>query len=142
MPINHKDLEYIGPQVPMYNFDTKIVGNSSWQQLEIYKRKYWTTFKKECLITSLFNSRPDSVINDLDNLADYQLGFYSSKLLTALDMNEISRTAFNKSLKEIDMFHGEGFNYYPSPSNKNVNSAFQLIDFNGKDFIRSGRTYD
>ena len=42
------------------------------------------------------------------------------------------------SLKEIDMFHDEGFNYYPSPSNKNVNSAFQLIDFNGKDFVRSG----
>jgi len=36
------------------------------------------------------------------------------------------------------MFHDEGFNYYPSPSNKNVNSAFQLIDFNGKDFVRSG----
>ena len=53
------------------------------------------------------------MMNDLDNLTDYQLGFYSSKLLTALDMNEISRTAFNTSLKEIDMFHDEGFNYYP-----------------------------
>ena len=139
MPINHKDLEYIGPQVPMYNFDTKIVGNSSWQQLEILtKENIGPHLKGMSFITSLFNSRPDSVMNDLDNLTDYQLGFYSSKLLTTLDMNEISRTAFNTSLKEIDMFHDEGFNYYPSPSNKNVNSAFQLIDFNGKDFIRSG----
>ena len=78
------------------------------------------------------------MINDLHNLAEYQLGFYSSKLLATLDMNEISRTAFNTSLKEIDMFHDEGFSYYPSPSNKNVNSAFQLIDFNGKGFVRSG----
>jgi len=36
------------------------------------------------------------------------------------------------------MYNDEGFNYYPSITNNNINSAFQLINFNGNDLIKSG----
>ena len=73
-----------------------------------------------------------------NNLDEYQMGYYSSKLLTNIEMNEMSRAAFNTSLREIGMYNDEGFNYYPSMMNNNINSAFQLIDFNGNDLIKSG----
>ncbi|MEC7871978.1 MAG: penicillin-binding protein activator, partial [Candidatus Neomarinimicrobiota bacterium] len=139
LPINYEDLEYIGPQIPMYNFDTKIVGNASWQQLEILtKENIGPHLKGMSIISGLFNSISDSINIYHNNLVEYQMGYYSSKLLTNIEMNEMSRAAFNKSLREIGMYNDEGFNYYPSITNNNINSAFQLINFNGNDLIKSG----
>jgi hypothetical protein len=139
LPINYDDLEYIGPQIPMYNFDTKIVGNASWQQLEILtKENIGPHLKGMSIISGLFNSKSDSINMYHNNLDEYQMGYYCSKLLTNIEMNEMSRAAFNASLREIGMYNDEGFNYYPSMMNNNINSAFQLIDFNGNDLIKSG----
>jgi len=139
LPINYDDLEYIGPQIPMYNFDTKIVGNASWQQLEILtKENIGPHLKGMSIISGLFNSKSDTINMYHNNLDEYQMGYYSSKLLTNIEMNEMSRAAFNASLREIGMHNDEGFNYYPSMMNNNINSAFQLIDFNGNDLIKSG----
>ena len=123
----------------MYNFDSKIVGNASWQQLEILtKENIGPHLKGMSIISGLFNSISDSINIYHNNLVEYQMGYYSSKLLTNIEMNEMSRAAFNKSLREIGMYNDEGFNYYPSITNNNINSAFQLINFNGNDLIKSG----
>ena len=36
------------------------------------------------------------------------------------------------------MYDGEGFNFQPSKDDKIINSAFQLIDFNGNNFSKNG----
>jgi len=57
--------------------------------------------------------------------------------LTSIKLSEISRTELSKSLNNV-IFNGAGYSYFPSKDNKNINSAFQLIGFNGADFVKEG----
>ena len=79
------------------------------------------------------------VKKSLKKQLDYYLsGYNASKLLASINLTEISRNALNKSLSEISFFDDAGYSYTPSKINKNVNSAFQLIGFNGKAFVKEG----
>ena len=139
IPINIQDLEYIGPQIPMYNFDTKIVGNSSWKQLEILRKEnIGPHLRGMSIISSTFIQNTDSIMTDAAKLDHYLSGYNASKLLASINLTEISRSALNKSLSEINFFDDGGYSYTPSKINKNVNSAFQLIGFNGKAFVKEG----
>jgi len=138
LPINFDDLEFIGPQIPMYNFDTKIIGNSSWKQLEILtKENIGPHLRGMSIIASTFLSMSDSATMDTYKSTQFQSGYNASKLLTSINLSEISRTELAKSLSDI-IFNDKGYSYIPSKANKNINSAFQLIGFNGKTFIKEG----
>ncbi len=138
LPINFHDLEFIGPQIPMYNFDAKIIGNSSWKQLDILtKENIGPHLKGMSILSSIIYPQSDSLGIKSKKLDDYQNGYNTSKLLTSINLSEISRTSLNKSLSE-NVFNDKGYSYIPSKTNKNVNSAFQLIGFNGKKFIKEG----
>ena len=138
IPINFHDLEFIGPQIPMYNLDAKIIGNSSWKQLDILtKENIGPHLKGMSIISSAILPQLDSLTIESNELADYQNGFNTSRLLTSINLSEISRTSLKKSLSEI-VFNDKGYSYIPSKVNKNMNSAFQLIGFNGKKFIKEG----
>ena len=138
IPINFHDLEFIGPQIPMYNLDAKIIGNSSWKQLDILtKENIGPHLKGMSIVSSTIMPQIDSLTIESKELDDYQNGFNTSRLLTSINLSEISRTSLKKSLSEI-VFNDKGYSYIPSKVNKNVNSAFQLISFNGKKFIKEG----
>ena len=138
IPINFHDLEFIGPQIPMYNLDAKIIGNSSWMQLDILtKENIGPHLKGMSIISSAILPQLDSLTIESKELDDYQNGFNTSRLLTSINLSEISRTSLKKSLSEI-VFNDKGYSYIPSKVNKNMNSAFQLIGFNGKKFIKEG----
>ena len=138
LPINFDDLEFIGPQIPMYNFNTKIIGNSSWKQLEILtKENIGPHLRGMSIISSTFSSNSDSARIDPLKLTDFQSGYNASKLLTSINLSEISRVELTKSLRGI-IFNDSGYSFIPSKVNKNINSAFQLIGFNGKAFIKEG----
>ena len=138
IPINFHDLEFIGPQIPMYNLDAKIIGNSSWKQLDILtKENIGPHLKGMSIVSSTILPHLDSLTIESKELDDYQNGFNTSRLLTSINLSEISRTSLKKSLSEI-VFNDEGYSYIPSKVNKNMNSAFQLIGFNGKKFIKEG----
>ena len=138
IPINFHDLEFIGPQIPMYNLDAKIIGNSSWKQLDILtKENIGPHLKGMSIVSSTIMPQIDSLTIESKELDEYQNGFNTSRLLTSINLSEISRTSLKKSLSEI-VFNDKGYSYIPSKVNKNVNSAFQLISFNGKKFIKEG----
>ena len=138
IPINFHDLEFIGPQIPMYNLDAKIIGNSSWKQLDILtKENIGPHLKGMSIVSSTIMPQIDSLTIESKELDDYQNGFNTSRLLTSINLSEISRTSLKKTLSEI-VFNDKGYSYIPSKVNKNVNSAFQLIGFNGKKFIKEG----
>ncbi|MEC7854521.1 MAG: hypothetical protein VX924_04090, partial [Candidatus Neomarinimicrobiota bacterium] len=139
LPINHQDLEYIGPQIPMYNFETKIIGNASWQQLEILtKENIGPHVRGMSIISNLYITDIDTFEISFENYYQYQLGNLTSEFLTSLSLNDMSRSSFKNSLQEIEMYEGKGFNYYPLESNNKINSAFQLINFNGNSFQKAG----
>jgi hypothetical protein len=58
--------------------------------------------------------------------------------LTNVNLTEISRSALGESLGRVSFFNDTGYNFIPSKINKNINSAFQLIGFNGRGFVREG----
>ena len=89
------------------------------------------------IISSAILPQLDSLTIESNELDDYQNGFNTSRLLTSINLSEISRTSLKKSLSEI-VFNDKGYSYIPSKVNKNMNSAFQLIGFNGKKFIKEG----
>ena len=102
IPINFHDLEFIGPQIPMYNLDAKIIGNSSWKQLDILtKENIGPHLKGMSIISSAILPQLDSLTIESNELDDYQNGFNTSRLLTSINLSEISRTSLKKSLSEI-----------------------------------------
>ena len=39
LPVHPEHLAYVGTQFPMYHFNTQVVGNESWQDLDILNRR-------------------------------------------------------------------------------------------------------
>ena len=56
-PINANDLEFIGPQVPMYNLETRIIGNNNWQKLNILQKENIGPHLKGLSIVTNFNKQ-------------------------------------------------------------------------------------
>jgi len=139
LPINKSDLEFIGPQIPMYNLDAKLIGNGNWQNLNILQKdNIGPHLKGLSLLTNFFHPTVDSIDYESDQLNAYYRGYNTAKILIALDLENQSRLSLNQSLKKIDFHIGEGFYYSPSVLNKQVNSAFQLLEFDGEGFIHKG----
>ena len=138
-PINVNDLEFIGPQVPMYNLETRIIGNNNWQKLNILQKENIGPHLKGLSIVTNFNKQ----IIDLELYnGDHQFSFYNgynaARLLTAVNLEEQSRKSLNKALQNLDFHKGIGFFYSPSLSNNQINSAFQVIEFDGQKFKHQG----
>jgi len=139
LPINKADLAYIGPQIPMYNLNTKIIGNENWQDLQILQKENIGPYLKGMsIITNFYRPALDSTSYEGELLNSYYYGYNTAQLLTQLDLETQTRQSINQSLRSIDFFSGEGFYYSPDRSNLNVNAAFQILEFDGKGFIHQG----
>jgi len=139
VPINKNDLEYIGPQIPMYNLNTKIIGNEHWQDIEILqKENIGPHLKGMSIITNFYRPGIDSSAYEGENLYAYYRGFNTAKLLAQLNLESQTRQSVSQSLKSIDFYSGEGFYYSPDHSNPQVNAAFQILEFDGRGFIHHG----
>ena len=40
LPIRKDDLAFIGPQIPMYNLDAKVIGNDNWQNISLLQKEH------------------------------------------------------------------------------------------------------
>ena len=139
MPIRDTDLEYLGPQIPMYNLDTKIIGNSSWQDLTILQKDNIAPhLKGMSIITNFYIENTDSSDQNNDYFFEFYLGYNTAKLLTTLTLENQSRKEIYSSLKKLDIYSGIGFYYSPSTENEHINSSFQLLEFTGRDFSHLG----
>ena len=139
LPINLDDLEFIGPQIPMYNLETKIIGNNNWQNLNILqKENIGPHIKGLSIITNFTQQNTDPELYNGDQQYSFYNGYNVAKLLTQVDIEDQSRELLNNALRNLDFHKGVGFFYSPSLSNKQINSAFQIIEFDGKGFKHQG----
>ncbi|MEA1882791.1 MAG: penicillin-binding protein activator [Candidatus Marinimicrobia bacterium] len=139
LPINKNDLEYIGPQIPMYNLNTKIIGNDHWQNSSILqKENIGPHLKGMSIITNFYKATVDSLEYEGELLNTYYRGHNTAKLLTLLDLESQTRQSVSQSLESIDFYSGEGFYYSPDRSNPHINAAFQILEFDGRGFIHLG----
>ena len=141
-PIHKYDLEYIGPQLPMYNFNAKIIGNENWQNQKILQKDNIGPYLKDLSIITTFYASPfDSTGFDGELRIAYYRGYNTANMLTQLHLKSQSRKSMSQSLKSVDLYSGQGYNYSPDPSNLHVNAAFQILEFNGNDLIPKGVFY-
>ena len=139
LPINLDDLEFIGPQIPMYNLETKIIGNNNWQNLNILlKENIGPHIKGLSIITNFTQQNTDPELYNGNQQYSFYNGYNVAKLLTQVDIEDQSRELLNNALRNLDFHKGVGFFYSPSLSNKQINSAFQIIEFDGKGFNHQG----
>ena len=139
LPINLDDLEFIGPQIPMYNLETKIIGNNNWQNLNILqKENIGPHIKGLSIITNFTQQNTDPELYNGNQQYSFYNGYNVAKLLTQVDIEDQSRELLNNALRKLDFHKGVGFFYSPSLSNKQINSAFQIIEFDGKGFKHQG----
>ena len=139
LPINLDDLEFIGPQIPMYNLETKIIGNNNWQNLNILqKENIGPHIKGLSIITNFTQQNTDPELYNGNQQYSFYNGYNVAKLLTQVDIEGQSRELLNNALRNLDFHKGVGFFYSPSLSNKQINSAFQIIEFDGKGFKHQG----
>jgi hypothetical protein len=142
LPIHKDDLEYIGPQLPMYNFNAKIIGNENWQNQKILQKDNIGPYLKDLSIITTFYASPfDSTGFDGELRIAYYRGYNTANMLTQLHLESQSRKSMSQSLKSVDLYSGQGYNYSPDPSNPHVNAAFQILEFNGNDLIPLGVFY-
>ena len=139
IPIKVNDLEYVGPQIPMYNFETKIIGNSNWQNLEILtKENIGPHLKGMYLLTNYKIGINDSINFKKEFIYEFYKGYNTSFLLNNINLLNKSRGELNKILSKLDFHKGKGFFYSSSVDNNNINSALQVLKFNGSDFVENG----
>ena len=139
IPINSSDLEYIAPQIPMYNLETKVIGNKNWQNLFILqKENIGPHLKGLSIITNFYQELVDTVNYKSEEYFSFYNGYNIAKLLIEIDIENQSRLAINKSLQNIIFFKGEGTYYSPSIFNNNINAGFQILEFDGSKFNHQG----
>ena len=138
-PINVNDLEFIGPQVPMYNLETKIIGNNNWQNLNILQKENIGPHLKGLSIVTNFNKQIiDLELYNGDQQYSFYNGYNTARLLTAINLENQSRKSLNEALQNLDFHRGIGFFYSPSLTNNLINSAFQILEFDGQGFKHQG----
>ncbi len=129
-PVHSEHLAYIGTQFPMYYFDTQIIGNDSWKNLDVLNQSNIGPHMEGLVIISnnfsidtkdhIYNQALDctqlihSIINDHDN----------------------ARLSLAKRLSNLSDFNGESHNIRFFDSN--LNSSLQVLRYNNNQIIRSG----
>ena len=135
IPLKSSDVEYIGPQIPMYNFNTKIIGNSNWQDIETLKKENIGPHLKGMHFTTSYRfDLADSLFLNEDYIDDFYRGYNTSALLSNLNVKDKSRPEINIALSDLSHHEGLGYFYSSSLNNRNINSALQILEFDGKKF--------
>ena len=74
LPIRYGEVEFLGTQLPMYNFDAKIIGNSNWKNLDILKKEnIGPHLKGLTIISDFYNASNDSIDYDFKLYNAYHL---------------------------------------------------------------------
>lgn len=139
LPIHEEDLEYIGPQFPMYYLDTKLIGNESWQNLGVLAlENIGPHVQGTSIITNRFVSQIENFnVAQYDQDKFYQ-GYDAAGLLLALNPAENSRRGIARALSTIDLYQGLAQFFSTNSLHPNINISLQLLEFTGRQFIHRG----
>ena len=123
-------LAYIGTQFPMYYFDTQIVGNDSWKNLDILNQ---SNIGPHMEGLSIISSNYSTNIKD----QIYNQAFDCTQLIySIINEQDNGRLALAKRLSNLSNFNGESHNVRFSDSN--LNTSLQVLRFEDNQIIRTG----
>ena len=130
IPINKGDLSFIGTQLPMYNLDTKIIGNESWMDIDILAQDIIGPHLQG--LTVLSSEYPKFGItesSDLDRI--YSMGYDHSYFINSLvKISSTSRRKFKNLLKKGDLYMGASSLIELGGPSNNENKIVRVLEYN------------
>jgi len=129
IPINKSDLSFIGTQLPMYNLDTKIIGNESWMDIDILGQDIIGPHLQG--LTVLSSEYPKFGLtksSELDRV--YSMGYdhgYFINSLIKLSLN--SRQKFKKLLKKGELYMGASSLIELGGHSNNENKIVRVLEY-------------
>ena len=130
IPIDKKDLSYIGTQLPMYNLDTKIIGNESWMDIDILSQDIiGPHLQGLTVLSSEYPKFGMTESSDLDRV--FSMGYDHSYFINSLiKISSNSRLRYKNLLKGGDLFMGASSLIELSGPNKNENQIVRVLEYN------------
>ena len=129
-PVHAEHLAYIGTQFPMYYFDTQIVGNDSWRNLDILNQSNIGPHMEGLHIIS--NNYSIDIKNQI-----YDQAFDCTQLIYSIINHEDNgRLALVKRLSNLSDFNGESHNIRFVDSN--LNTSLQVLKYDNNQISRTG----
>ena len=131
IPIDKKHLSYIGTQLPMYNLDTKIIGNESWMDIDILSQDIIGPHLQGLIVlSSEYPQFGMTESSDLDRI--FSIGYDHAYFINSLiKISSNSRLVYKNLLKEGDLFMGASSLIELSGPNKNENQIVRVLEYNG-----------
>ena len=129
-PAHPDHLAYISTQFPMYYFETQIVGNDSWKNLDVLNQSNIGPHMEGLIIIS--NNYSIDIKDQIYNQA-----FDCTQLIYSIvnDQNN-GRLALAKKLSNLSDFSGESHNVRFFDSN--LNTSLQVLRYENNQITRSG----
>ena len=130
MPIDKKDLSYLGTQLPMYNLNTKIIGNESWMDIDILSQDIIGPHLQGLTVLSSeypkFGMTESSELDRIFSMG-YDHGYFVNSLIK---QSSNSRIRYKNLLKEGDLFMGASSLIELTGPNKNENQIVRILEYN------------
>ena len=129
-PAHPDHLAYIGTQFPMYYFETQIVGNDSWKNLDVLNQSNIGPHMEGLIIIS--NNYSIDIKDQIYNQA-----FDCTQLIySIINEQDNGRLALAKKLSNLSDFSGESHNVRFFDSN--LNTSLQVLRYENNQITRSG----
>ena len=130
MPINKGDLSFIGTQLPMYNLDTKIIGNESWMDIDILAQDIiGPHLQGMTVLSSEYPKFGITESSDLDRI--YSMGYDHSYFVNSLvKISGTSRKKFKNLLKKGDPYMGASSLIELGGPSNNENKIVRVLEYN------------
>ena len=143
MPIPLDHLSYLATQFPIYNLETQVIGNESWQDLDILNQEHIGPHLDKMVVIT---NRKEIFYNEILSRAGYHknndffyLGVDCVQLLSAvITEDKLDRRTILKSLNSIDEFHGSERIFSFSGEPPNLNKALQVLQYDQNSFSLVG----
>ena len=129
-PVHPDHLAYIGTQFPMYYFETQIVGNDSWKNLDVLNQSNIGPHMEGLIIIS--NNYSIDIKDQIYNQA-----FDCTQLIYSIfNDQDNGRLALAKKLSNLSDFSGKSHNVRFVDSN--LNTSLQVLRYENNQITRSG----
>lgn len=132
LPVHPEHLAYIGTQFPMYHFNTQVVGNESWLDLDVLNRSNIGPHMDGLAIIACNYS-----VNIKDEI--FQQALDCTKLLYFIFNNlDNGRISIAQRLSNLYEFHGDSEIVSFSNANPNLNTALQVLRYKDDQITKTG----
>jgi len=137
MPIHPGHLEFVANQFPVFNIETKVIGNEAWLDFNILTRdNIGPHFNGLSILTHRVHGK--SELGDGVSRAAFSWGHDLGKLLQSLVNSEFSSdNSLYDRLYELEYFRGDD-SFFSFTDGNRTNSGLHILEYGDRAFLSKG----